>query len=321
MKKDPVVLLSGFTPEQARDVQAAAPGARYLTHESRQAARSLIGEADALVGLHRAAFDEVLDDELLRAGRRLRWVHASGAGVEAYLLPALVGADIVFTNGKILQGPHVADQALALLLALTRNLQLVFRGDAAPAKPRPIELRGKKGLVVGAGGVGLLIAERLHGFGVTVSCVNDANLPLLNICSRSFMPDELPDALPEADFIIVAAPLTAASRGMFGPREFNAAKKNSIFINVSRGGLVQTDALLEALKSGKLAAAGLDVTDPEPLAADHPLRGLRNVAITPHMAGMSDANHARSFELIIRNLRRFVRNLPLVNVVDKKAGY
>jgi phosphoglycerate dehydrogenase-like enzyme len=314
-------VLSGFTPEQARAAAEAAPGARYLTPASAEEARAMVAEADALVGLHRAAFDEILDEALIRAGRRLRWVHASGAGVEACLVPALVDSGIVFTNGKILQGPHVADQALALLLALTRNLHLVLRGDPKPAQPRPVELRGKSGLVVGTGGVGMLIAERLHAFGVEVSCVTAANLPLLRIAPRTYMPDELADALPGADIVVVAAPLTGGSRGMFGPREFAVMKKGSLFVNVSRGGLVRTEALVEALAAGRPAAAGLDVTDPEPLPASHPLRSLRSVLITPHMAGMSDANHARGFDLIVRNLRRFIDGKPLVNVVDKKAGY
>lgn len=316
----PMVLLSGFTAEQARAAKARAPGARYLVAESADRARGMVGEADALVGLHRAAFDEILDEPLIRAGKRLRWVHTSAAGIEGYLLPALVESGIVFTNGKVLQGPHVADHALALLLGLTRNLHLVLRGDARPTQPRPVELLGKKALVVGAGGVGLLVAERLHAFGVEVSCVNEASLPLLRIARRTFMPDELKQALPMNDAVLVAAPLTSRSRGMFGASEFAAMKKGAFFVNVSRGALVQTEALVAALKD-RLGGAALDVTDPEPLPSDHPLRIMRNVLITPHMAGMSDANHARGFDLVVRNLRRFIEGRPLINVVDKAAGF
>jgi phosphoglycerate dehydrogenase-like enzyme len=237
------------------------------------------------------------------------------------LIPRFVNSEILFTSGKIIQGPGVADHALALLLALARRLHLILRGGSQADLPRPIELRGKTAVVVGVGGVGLLVAERAAAFGMTVLGVNAEALPLTRILERVYPPDQLNDVLPSADAVIVCAPLTRATRGMFGAEQFRRMKRSAFFINVSRGRMVDTDALAQALRRQQILGAGLDVTDPEPLPDDHPLRGIPNVIITPHIAGLSDQNRQRSVELIKTNLARFVTGLPLLNMVNKELGY
>jgi phosphoglycerate dehydrogenase-like enzyme len=131
----------------------------------------------------------------------------------------------------------------------------------------------------------------------------------------------LHEALAKSDVVVMAAPVTDASRKMMGREEFKAMKQGSIFVAVSRGVPTETEALVEALESGHLAAAGLDVTDPEPLADDHPLRTMPNVVITPHIAGPSDHNRERSLTLLKANTAQFVAGRPLYNIVDKKLGY
>ncbi|MEK6939565.1 MAG: D-2-hydroxyacid dehydrogenase [Nanoarchaeota archaeon] len=312
--------LLGFTPSQMETLKSRFPTAELIS-VTRDTVHETISTADALISADRAVLDEVLTAELLRKASKLRWVHATGAGIEHYLIPELVQSSIIFTNGKILQGPGVSDHALALLLTLTRNLHLTMTGDEDVATPRPIELRDKVAVVVGCGGIGMLIVEKLAAFGMKVFAVNNENIPYLTMLQKVYMPEQLVEILPQADVVICAAPLTVKSKGTFGAREFAAMKDTAYFVNVSRGGLVQTEALLEALQNGKFRGVGLDVTDPEPLPVDHPLRSFRNVVISPHLAGMSDNNFTRRYENIMLNIDRFIHDRPLINIVDKERGY
>ncbi len=142
-----------------------------------------------------------------------------------------------------------------------------------------------------------------------------------NVVERVGKPDDLDYMLPEADVVFSSVPLTAASKGMLGEAQFNAMKDGVYLINVSRGGIVDTDALVAALKTGKVRAAGLDVTDPEPLPEGHPLWSMNNVTITPHIATVSDQLEARRAALFEENVARYLSGRPLLNVVDKPKGY
>lgn len=273
--------------------------------------------AAALIGCPRHIFSDAV---ISTAGPSLRWIHASGAGCEEFITPGLQASGLVLTNGRIIQGPEVADHAVALLLAITRNLHAALRGR--PAKPaRPIELRGKTAVVVGLGGVGMSIVERLHAFGMRVIGVNPQPVAMLSIIEEVVPPDQMSAVLPRADAVLIAAPNTPMTHRIFGSDEFAAMKPTAIFVNVSRGRTVDTSALLAALQAGRPGAACLDVTDPEPLPKDHPLRQLDNIVITEHQAGLSDHNRQRSYELIRTNILRFATGAPLLNIVDKQLGY
>ena len=312
------MLSTGFTQEQFDEIRSAYPKAEFVPATDDTVYEKAVA-IDALIGCPRRAFSEKL---LRRAGDCLRWVHGPGAGVEEFLLLQFVEGDITFTNGKVIQGPEVADHAMALLLALTRNLHLVIREGTSGPMPRPTELRDKTALVIGLGGVGMLIAERAAAFGMSVMGVNHGNLPpMLSMLKRVYAPESLNEALPHADVVIVSAPHTALTEGMLGKEQFGLMKPSAYFINVSRGKLVKTEALTNAMLAGHLSGAGLDVTDPEPLPEDHQLRGLTNVIISPHIAGLSEHNRGRSFELTRTNIERFVNGLPLINIVDKRSGY
>lgn len=271
----------------------------------------------ALIGCPRHCFDE----ELLSHADNLCWVHATGAGIEEFMFKSFVESNITFTNGKIIQGPECADHAIALLLALTRNIIALSRGTLPKDLPRPIEIYNKQAVIIGAGGIGLLIAERLKAFGAKITLVNPDYVPMLSYIDQVIQPSELTSALPTADFVMMAAPLTHASKKMFAADEFSAMKDSAFFINVSRGGTVDTQALTSAIKNKTILAAGIDVTDPEPLPEDHPLRTYNNVLITPHQAGLSEHNRQRSVEVVKKNIQRFVNGEPLMNIVNKSLGY
>jgi D-2-hydroxyacid dehydrogenase (NADP+) len=288
-----------------------------------------LDEADALAKVGDAeAFIGTPDAPLLEAGKKLRWVHVHGAGVEKISsLPRFKDGSVTLTNFKIQQGPEIADHAFALLLSLTRNMAAFHRAQEQgawgrnDAKLPMIELRGRTLMVVGYGGIGTQVAERAKAFGMKVIAIDPKDLPLSQTLDRSGKPDELDELLPEADVVVSCVPHTPQTDKMFGAAQFAAMKKGSYLINVSRGKIVDTEALVKALQDEKLGGAGLDVTDPEPLPADHPLWKMPNVVITPHVAWASDQRPDRQNELIRTNLARFARGMALKNRVDPAKGY
>jgi phosphoglycerate dehydrogenase-like enzyme len=248
--------------------------------------------------------------------------------VERFLaVPELAARDeIVFTNHRAVHGPAIADHTMAMLLALTRSLATTHDAKREARWSRDddatrIALEGRTMLVVGLGGIGTEIAKRAHAFGMRVIALRRGDDPAPAFVERLGKPGELLAMLPEADVVAIAVPLTPETDGLFGPEAFAAMRKGSYLLNIARGKVVRTEALLAALREGRLAGAGLDVTDPEPLPSDHPLWKERNVIITPHIAADAELTTARAWALELENMRRFERGEALLNVVDKKAGY
>ncbi|MBS1875187.1 MAG: D-2-hydroxyacid dehydrogenase [Acidobacteria bacterium] len=312
------VVIADASPERVRELQSVSPQVRIVS-VPRAAVMSEIADADGFIG-------EIRPEEV-KAGKKLKWVQCPSAGVERILLgpkgDALRASNIVLTNNRIVQGPEIADHAFAMLLYMTRRLDLfighplVTRTDPYPS----VELPGKTAVVIGVGGIGVQIAVRAAAFGMKVIGVDPEDKPYMPFLARTVKADRLNDVLPEADVVFVSAPHTKESHKMVGAAQFDLMKRGAYFIVVSRGGLYDTNALVKAIDSRKLAGAGLDVTDPEPLPEDHPLRKFSNVIITPHVAGMSDHINERMTGTFKENLRRFANGEPLVNVVDKDKGY
>jgi phosphoglycerate dehydrogenase-like enzyme len=278
-------------------------------------------DADAFIGS--------IKPEYVRAGKKLQWTQIMSAGVETVLHRAggddLKKSNIVLTNNQIVQGPEIADHAMAMLLTLSRGIH-TFIGHRATEtwQPRPypgIELNGRTGLVIGCGGIGSQIALRAWAFGMKIICVDPEDIPYSPFITKTVKPDQLDEVVPQADVVFISAPHTEKSHKMMGPRQFDLMKQNSFFIAVSRGGIYDLPALVKSLDSKKLAGAGVDVTDPEPLPQGHPLWKFNNAIITPHIAGRSDKDRARMIGTIQENIRRFVDGRPLINVVDKQKGY
>ena len=316
-----VVLVPEGMRKDAEALMAVNPKLKLEFHGGGADALAKIAEAEGYVG--------PLDAELMRTGTKLRWVHNFSAGIEGVTdLPGLADGRVQLTALKIHQGPEIADHAFALLLGLTRNMAAFHtaqqQGEWAkagkPALPL-IELRDKTMLVIGYGGIGTQVGERAKAFGMKVLAIDDKDIPLTMTVDRFGKPDELDDMLPLADVVVSCVPLTPASEGMISTQQFSKMKKGAYFINVSRGKIADTDALIEALEKSQLAGAGLDVVDPEPLPKDSPLWKMTNVIITPHIAGVSDARSGRSNELILDNIGRFSKGLPLKNRVDPAKGY
>ncbi|MBI4463947.1 MAG: D-2-hydroxyacid dehydrogenase [Acidobacteria bacterium] len=272
---------------------------------------------------------KVSSDQLARC-RKLRWIHSPAAGVRQLLVPELMESDIVVTNARTVHALPVAEHAVALLFALARRFPDSFRyqaerrwGQAESWQPGrlPTELNGKTLVLIGFGSIGREVAVRAKALGMRVVAVKRDPSHGAECADQVYGTQQLLAALPQADYLIVTAPDTPETHCLIGERELRCLKPTACLINVSRGSLVDTEALTRALESGRLAGAALDVTDPEPLPPEHPLWTLPNVLLTPHLGGATDRYWERQLELLQENLRRYLAGEPLQNVVDKKRGY
>jgi D-2-hydroxyacid dehydrogenase (NADP+) len=280
-----------------------------------------IPDADAYIGNIRP--------EEVRAGKNLKWVQIMSAGAENVLFKSggndLRDSNIVLTNNRIVQGIEIADHAMAMLLTLSRGIdKFIANRQQEIWQPRPyrgIELNGRTAVIIGVGGIGQQIALRAWAFGMNVIGVDPQDYPFTPFVKRMVKPDQLDEVVPEADVVFISAPDSPGSHKMFGTHEFSLMKKDSYFIAVSRGGVYDMPGLVKALDEKRLAGAGVDVVDPEPLPKGHPLWKFDNAIITPHIAGRSDKDNARMVSTIKENISRFVDGKPLINVVDKQRGF
>ncbi len=314
------ILATNLSAEQVQDLQSASNKVKIVA-VTRETIMREIGDADALIG-------EVTPEQV-RAGKNLKWVQTRSAGVERVLHLSgsndLRDSKIILTNNQVVQGPEIADHAMAMLLTLTRGLpgfiEMRKGGKWQARKESLLELNGRTAVVIGVGGIGQQIVVRAWAHGMRVIGVDPEDMAYSPMVAKYVKPDQLDTVLPEADVVFVSAPHTPMSHRMMGPRQFDLMKRNGFFIAVSRGGLYDLGALVKALDSRHLAGAGVDVTDPEPLPEGHALWKFDNVIITPHIAGRSDKDAARMTGTIKENIRRFAEGLPLLNVVDKQKGY
>ncbi len=301
------------------ELRRAAPSLNIVFPNRDNLAKEL-ADADGVVG--------GLTREQFLSAKKLKWMQITSAGVENFLsIPEIKNSQVTMTNMKIVQGIEIADHAFGLLLALTRRIDVAIKdresetwrtlADYGP----PLELQGKTAVIVGVGGIGTQIAVRAKAFGMTVIGVDPKDIPYAPHLDRTVWPDRLDSVLPEADVVFISAPHTPQTEGMIGAAQFGKMKRGVLFIAVSRGKIYDNNALVEALRSGRVAAAGLDVTETEPLPRGHPLWKTGRVIITPHIAGRSDGEGARYFELYKDNLIRFAKDEPLRHTVDKQAGF
>jgi phosphoglycerate dehydrogenase-like enzyme len=237
--------------------------------------------------------------------------------------------DYLLTNGQHIGSPALAETSIALMMALVRGLDLYYQNQLKGEWVRDIgtppgtfmELEGRTMLVVGLGGIGTQVARRAHGLGMRVIATRGSRREGPEYVDYVGLAHELHDLAPQADVVVNTAPLTDDTHGVFDKRFFEAMKPTAFFISVGRGASTVTGDLIEALKSGAIAGAGLDVTDPEPLPPGHPLWTTPRVIITPHTAGRGDGGRERLFLLVRENLRRYVAGEPLLSVVDIERGY
>ena len=314
------ILVLNAEPALVKQFEGLSPKVRIVPVTQETAIKEL-SDADAFIGEIRP--------EQVRAGKNLKWVAVMSAGVERVLHLSggndLRDSNIVLTNNQIVQGPEIADHALAMLLTLSRGINTFLAHRQQELwQPRPypgIELNGRTAVIIGVGGIGTQIAIRANAFGMDVIGVDPDDKPFMPFIKKVVKPDQLDEVIPSADVVFISAPHTPLSHKMMGAKQFELMKRDSYFIAVSRGGIYDMNGLVKALDSKRLAGAGVDVTDPEPLPKGHALWKFDNAIVTPHIAGRSDKDRARMVGTISENIRRFADGRPLLNVVDKQNGY
>jgi phosphoglycerate dehydrogenase-like enzyme len=309
----------------ARLFRTAAPQAEVYVLPDPEAF-AVLAEADVFIGL--------CDAEILDAAPNLKWIHALNAGVEVCAAdPSLIERNVLVTNGQRLSGPQIAEHAIAMVLSFARGLptyaaeQRAQRWSGVIGSPEMVltaghwELTGRTMLVVGLGGIGTEIARRANALGMRVLATRNSSREGPDFIDYVGLSDEVNALAARADVVVSAVPLTGETTGMFDAAFFRAMKPAAYFINVSRGETAVTDDLVEALRDGRIAGAGLDVTDPEPLPAGHPLWSMPNVILTPHIAVASDVFFQTVLTLAAENVRRYAAGEPMISVVDLARGY
>jgi phosphoglycerate dehydrogenase-like enzyme len=279
--------------------------------------------ADVLIGWS-------LSPEQFRAAKSLRWVYCITAAVDQFLYPELISSEIAISNAGSVHGPVVAEHAMAMLLALAKRLPSAVRYQQRrkwameaiwKEQPRPREVRGASLIVVGLGSIGAEIASMAAALKMNVIGMREH--PERGSCGAHEVLgfDALDGAIAQADFLVLAAPLTERTRHLIDARRLQLFKPTAFLINVSRGALVDEAALVKALRERRIAGAALDVFEEEPLSRWSPLWKMPQVLITPHTAFLTENVWQRHYEVFAANLKRYLAGEPLGGVVDKKRGY
>ncbi|MCH8059768.1 MAG: D-2-hydroxyacid dehydrogenase [Proteobacteria bacterium] len=302
------------------DLQKALPNVQLIGVNSEADAMQHAADADAIIGF--------CSDRFVAAAKKLLWVQIFSAGADRCMpIERIANDEILLTNMQKMLSPVIAEHVTALILSLARKIPNYAKSMSESAWERGPEftrglqsIAGKTVLVIGLGGIGTEVARRAAALDMRVIGTRRSSREGPEFVDYLGLPNELIELAGDADFIVDALPLTAETNGLIDSEFFAATKRGAHFINVGRGRTVITDALVAALESGQIAGAGLDVTDPEPLPADHPLWHMDNVIITPHVASRG-GNRVRHNILIKENLARFVAGDALLNVENPELGY
>jgi phosphoglycerate dehydrogenase-like enzyme len=304
-------------------LRAEFPDAEVLYSAQKRDDAQALRDADVLIGWS-------LSPEQLRAATSLRWVYSITAAVDQFLYPELLSSEIALTNAGSVHGPVVAEHAIAALLALAKRLPTAVRYQerrkwAMDAiwneQPRPREVRGATLVVVGLGSIGAEVAEMAAALKMKVTGVREHPGRGAAGAHEVVGFDALDSAIAQADFVVLAAPLTPRTRHLIDARRLKLFKPGAFLINISRGALVDEAALVKALREHKLAGAALDVFEEEPLSRWSPLWKLPQALITPHTAFLTENVWSRHYEVFAANLKRYLAGERLEGVVDPKRGY
>ncbi len=307
-------------PEEVERLQHRFPDDTFVyARDEAEEAREI---ADAEI-----AFTSILNRTVLASARRLRWIHSPAAGVGRLMYPDLAESPVIVTNSRGMHAVAIAEHVIGVMIALTHHLHLAIRFQARrhwtkDDMPHARILRGRQIGIVGLGAIGTAVGETASALGMRVvglkKHVDEARPDWIE---KVWPPSQLPELLASSDVVVLTAPLTPETRGLIGSRELRLMRRDAILINVARGKLVRERELIRELQAGTIAGAGLDVFEHEPLDPDSPLWDLSNVIVTPHMSGFFEGYWQAVTDLFAANLLRFHTGQPLMNVVDKRAGY
>lgn len=296
------------------------PEIEFVASYNTNAQPKVINDADALFGW--------ITPDGWKAAQNLKWIHCPGMGIDQMTgITELMDSDIPITNAP---GPHVtpmADWVLGSMLALAHKLRESFNDqmsrvwDTSKYAGEIIELSGSTVGIYGLGAIGRATAHRANAFGMRILAVDPSPIWVPDYIEACWDPTQLDNLATQADWLVITAPILPETRHVFDARRLDLMKRGSYFIVVSRGGIVDENALASALKSGHLSGAALDATEIEPLPKQSPLWDMENVIITSHVSALSPELYEGRREIFIENLRRFSKAQPLKNLCNKQTGY
>jgi phosphoglycerate dehydrogenase-like enzyme len=309
--------------DAAQSIRARFPEMRISHLPDATGLERELADADIFMGY-------ALGPDLLTRSPKLKWIQAVSAGVKQYLYPELRERRVIVTNASSVHCVPIAQHILGMLVALARRFPDCLRYQQrttwatnelwnAPVRPR--ELQGQVVVFVGFGAIGRETARLVRPLEMRLWAVTHSGRADSGLAERAFPFEQLHQALPEADFVVIAAPDTDQTRNMIGARELALMKRSAYLINIARGTLIDEPALIAALQVNQIAGAALDVTVKEPLPPESQLWKLDNCFITPHVSGATENTWDREEELIVENLKRWFAGTELLNLVDLLRGY
>lgn len=316
------VLLAAYEGEAYFDLlnDLGIPGLEVVHVRGAEEIEREISDAEVIYGFPGAA--------ALDRAEKLKWIQSPGAGVEwALRIPKVRESDLIVTNTRGAHGPSIAEHVFAFLLSFTRKMPRSLDWQRERHWGREVgyrtldEVKGSTMGIIGFGAIGRAIAKRADAFEMQVLAVDAFPSNGAPFVEEVWPTRCLPELLQRSDVVVISAPLTDETRHLIDEPALAMMRKGSYLIAISRGGIVDEAALVDALRSGHLAGAGLDVTESEPPAPDSPLWDAPNLLLTPHVAGASGPKERRCVEIFRDNLIRYVKGEPLVNVVNKQLGY
>jgi len=274
------------------------------------------------------AFTPFVDRDIFASASRLRWVQSPAVGVGSLMFPELLASAVVITSARGIRARSIAEHVLGVTIALARAMPAALRAQAAhrwaqeDLESEARTLQGQRMGIVGLGAIGVEVVKIAAPFGFRITAIRKrAGEPPPVGVEAVWTPDRLPDLLAQSDVVVLAAPHTPETKRLIGRAQLDRIKRGALLVNVARGKLVDDEAVVEALRDGRLGGAALDVFSQEPLDASSPYWDLPNVIITPHTSGAMKDYWTPLVALFSDNLRRFEKGEPLLNVVDKVAGY
>ena len=323
-----VVLAGKLSDEYVADLRAAFPEVEFEPAATEEEEVVQIKDADVLCGTP--------SRRVFLAAEKLRWIHCPGTGIDKLAeVPELIDSDVVLTNAL---GPHanpMADHVFSMILTFAHKGRELWEDQRAHRWRGPteisglsnqyagnmMELSGRTMGIFGLGGIGMAVARRAHGFGMETYAVDVRPMAAPPEVKELWGLERLDELLGISDWFVVTVPFTSQTNGIIDRRRIGLLKPGAHLIAISRGGIIDEEALIESLRSGRIVGAGLDVTDKEPLPDDNPMWDMKNVLLSPHVSALTPEMYEGRKEIFKENLRRYLANQPFLYVCDKQAGF
>lgn len=313
-----VVVLMPMDDSHKIDLMSVAPGSNFIFTSAKEINRETLQDAHIIIG------NPPLD--MVKGCKNLKWLQLDSAGADLFVKEGVLPRGVKLTNSTGAYGLAISEHMIGVLLSIYKKLYLYRDNQNNSLWKNEGEVKsiyGCTALVIGLGDIGGDFAKRIKALGGYTIGVrrSDTNKP--EYLDELYLMDKIDELLPKADVVALSLPETKETYKLFSKEKISKMKKDSVLINVGRGTAIDTEALCDALESGKLLGAALDVTDPEPLPKDHRIWGIKNAIITPHVSGNYNLKetHHRIVKIAVNNLERFIKGEELRNVVNLSTGY